>query len=56
MLGLGSEELIDERPDNEPLEFERLNHFVGFERNAVKPLDGEVERGKASVPPGERVP
>ena len=33
VLGLGSMELVEDRPATLPVELERLNHFVGFERN-----------------------
>lgn len=52
VLDLGSLELIDARPALP--ELERLNHFVGLERNCVKPLEGEAERGEVpgDAPPG----
>ena len=50
VLGLGSMELVEDRPATLPVELERLNHFVGFERNWVKPEEGEAERGKLRKP------
>ena len=54
VLDLGSVELVEERPVKEPLEFERLNHLVGLDRNEVKPFDGDADRGNVNAPPGER--
>lgn len=56
VLDRGSVELMDVRPGSDPLEFERLNHFVGLDRNDVKPFEGDAERGKLREPPGERAP
>ena len=42
VLDLGSLELVELRPAFS--EVERLNHFVGLERNCVIPLEGETER------------
>jgi hypothetical protein len=56
-LKRGSFELMDVRPGMEPLEFDLLNHFVGFVKNCVKPVDGDADRGMLPVPePGERCP
>lgn len=51
VLDLGSVELIEERPAL--AEFERLNHFVGLERNWVNPFEGEMDRGEV---PGDAPP
>ena len=57
VLARGSDELMEVRPPgSDPLELERLNHLVGFERKDAKPFEGEAERGKLSEPPGERAP
>ena len=56
-LERGSFELIDVRPGIAPLEFDLLNHFVGFVKNCVKPVDGDADRGIPPVlEPGERGP
>lgn len=51
VLDLGSVELIEARP--EFAELDRLNHFVGLDRNCVKPPEGETDRGEVpgDVPP-----
>lgn len=54
-LARGSTELMDARPGMAPLELDLENHFVGFEKNCVKPVDGDADRGKV-VAPGERAP
>lgn len=50
VLGLGSIELVEDLPATFPVELERLNHFVGLDKNWVKPEDGEAERGKLRKP------
>ena len=50
VLGRGSIELVEDRPATFPVELERLNHFVGLERNWVIPDDGDAERGKLRKP------
>lgn len=54
-LDLGSFELTEARPGIAPLEFDLLNHFVGFVKNWVNPVDGDADRGKL-LAPGERAP
>ena len=54
-LARGSTELVDARPGIAPLELDLENHFVGFVKNCVKPVDGDADRGKL-VAPGERAP
>ena len=45
------------RPGIAPLEFDLVNHFVGFVKNCVNPVDGDADRGKLLVlEPGERGP
>lgn len=49
---------MDARPGIDPLEFDLANHFVGFVKNCVNPLDGDADRERLLEldPAGERGP